>query len=58
MATRLSALLRRSTGRTHPVRGLVTFNEATGEVCDAACRINARLGQARTSALVAGFGRI
>jgi hypothetical protein len=55
MTRRLSALIR--TGRTRLARGVVTFSEATGEVCDAACRSDARLDRARTSALATGFGR-
>ncbi|GAA4591752.1 hypothetical protein GCM10023194_51850 [Planotetraspora phitsanulokensis] len=58
MAHRLSALIRRPTGRTRPMRDPVTFNEATGEVCDATCRSDARLDRARTSALAARLGRL
>jgi hypothetical protein len=56
MAHRLSALMRRSTGKTGQVRDVVTFNETTGEVCDAACRSDARLDQTRTFAISATLG--
>ena len=56
MAT-LPALARRITG--HGIRARrdrITFNDSTGEVCDALCRRTARLDHARTSALAAGLG--
>jgi hypothetical protein len=50
MARRFPALAR-LTGRTRPLRGVVTFTETTGQVCDAACRSDARLDRARTAAV-------
>ncbi|GAA0363968.1 hypothetical protein GCM10009530_12070 [Microbispora corallina] len=58
MAHLLSALIRTGTSRPRRVRALVTFNEATGEVCDATCRSDAHLDRARTAALAVGLGRI
>lgn len=56
MAHRFPALARRITGRTREARGMVTFAETTGEVCDAACRSDARLDRARTAAVATGLG--
>ncbi|GII28660.1 hypothetical protein Pmi06nite_21020 [Planotetraspora mira] len=55
-AHRLSALMRKTAGKAGRVRGSVTFNEATGEVCDGACRSDARLDRARTFAISATLG--
>lgn len=55
MARRFPVLARLA-GRTRPLRGVVTFTESTGQVCDAACRSDARLDRARTSAIAAGLG--
>ena len=57
MAHRLPALARRITGNgTRTRQERVTFNDSTGEVCDARCRRTARLDHARTSAIAAGLG--
>ena len=53
MAHRLPALARRIASIR---RERVTFNESTGEVCDAMCRRSARLDHARTSVMAAGLG--
>lgn len=53
----LPALAHRIAG--HGIRARrerITFNESTGEVCDALCRRTARLDHARTSAVAAGLG--
>ncbi|GAA4484602.1 hypothetical protein GCM10023191_007960 [Actinoallomurus oryzae] len=52
----LPALARRIAA--HGVRARrerITFNDSTGEVCDASCRRTARLDRARTTALAAGL---
>lgn len=57
MAHRLPALARRIAGNGARARQeRVTFNDSTGEVCDATCRRTARLDHARTSAIGAGLG--
>jgi hypothetical protein len=57
VAHRLPALARRITGHgTRARQERVTFNDSTGEVCDARCRRTARLDHARTSAIAAGLG--
>jgi hypothetical protein len=57
MAHRLPALTRRITGNGARARQeRITFNDSTGEVCDAMCRRTARLEHARTSAIAAGLG--
>jgi hypothetical protein len=56
MAHRFPALARRLTERTRAVRGVVTFTETTGEVCDAACRSDARLERAHTAAITTSLG--
>jgi hypothetical protein len=49
--------LARRIGRTGARRQAhVTFNDSTGEVCDAMCRRTAHLDHARTSAIAAGLG--
>ncbi|MFL6055282.1 MAG: hypothetical protein ACJ72W_20620 [Actinoallomurus sp.] len=55
MARRFPALAR-LIGRTRPLRWVVTFTESTGQVCDAACRSDARLERSRTAAIAAGLG--
>jgi hypothetical protein len=55
VAHRLPALARRLTGNGAR-RERITFNDSTGEVCDAMCRRTARLDHARTSAIAAGLG--
>jgi hypothetical protein len=54
MAHRLPALARRIVNPG--ARERITFNDSTGEVCDAMCRRTARLDHARTSAIAAGLG--
>lgn len=57
MAHRLPALARRVAGHGARARQeRITFNDSTGEVCDAKCRRTARLDRARTAALAAGLG--
>ena len=53
----LPALARRIVGtRIRTGSEAITFNDSTGEVCDALCRRTARLDHARTSAVAAGLG--
>jgi hypothetical protein len=54
--TRRFPALAHLAGRTREVRGVLTFTEIAGEVCDAACRSDARLERARTAAIAAGLG--
>jgi hypothetical protein len=57
VAHRLPALARRIAGNGARARQeRVTFNDSTGEVCDAICRRTARLDHARTAAIAAGLG--
>lgn len=51
----LPALARRIVG-VRKRREVVTFDDSTGEVCDALCRRTSRLDHARTSAVAAGLG--
>ncbi|GAA0367829.1 hypothetical protein NE235_03560 [Actinoallomurus spadix] len=53
---RRSPTLIRLARRTRTPRGVVTFTESTGQVCDAACRSDARLDRARTTAIATSFG--
>jgi hypothetical protein len=55
MLRRFPALVR-LTGRTRTPRGVVTFTESTGQVCDSACRSDARLDRARTAAIATHLG--
>ena len=53
----LPALARRIVGtRARARREAITFNDSTGEVCDAMCRRTARLDHARTSVIAGGLG--
>ena len=57
MAHRLPVVVRRFTGHSAYGRTQhVTFDDATGEVCDAECRRTARLDSARTTAAAASLG--
>jgi hypothetical protein len=57
VAHRLPVLARRIAGNgARAGRERITFNDSTGEVCDATCRRTARLDHVRTSAIAAGLG--
>ncbi|GAB3966236.1 hypothetical protein GCM10029978_030900 [Actinoallomurus acanthiterrae] len=51
-----SQRLPRLTGRTRPLRGVITFTETTGEICDATCRGDANLERARAAVVANSLG--